>query len=76
MTIHVGANAKRLTGVGLAVVSGSGAVGPSKPASAAQSNRLTISTTVYPSPANAIPSARRWTSSSRGTTPRAVASAG
>ena len=62
MTIDVGANAKRLITVVLAAALatllaaalGSGVVGPAKEASA-QSNRLAISTTVYPSPTNSIP---------------------
>jgi len=63
MTIDAGANAKQLItivlaaalAVVLAVVLGSGVVGPSKSASAQGSNRLAISTTVYPSPTNSIP---------------------
>ena len=63
MTIDFGANAKRLTAVVLAtalatllaLALGSGVVGPSRSASAQGSNPLAISTTVYPSPASAIP---------------------
>ena len=62
MTIDVGANAKRLIAVVLAaalatllaVAFGSGVVGPTKSASAQGSNRLAISTTIYPSPTNSI----------------------
>ena len=39
----------------LAVVLGSGAVGPSKPASAQPANPLYLTTSVHPSPTNAIP---------------------
>ena len=63
MTIELGPNAKRLIAVVLAaalatllaVALGSGVVGPTKSASAQGSNRLAISTAVYPSPASAIP---------------------
>ena len=62
MTIELGPNAKRLIAVVLAaalatllaVALGSGVVGPTKSASAQGSNRLAISTAVYPSPASAI----------------------
>jgi uncharacterized repeat protein (TIGR01451 family) len=62
MTIDVGANARRLIAVVLAaalatllaVAFGSGVVGPTKSASAQGSNRLAISTTIYPSPTNSI----------------------
>ncbi len=62
MTFDVGANAKRLItvvlaaalAIVLAVVLGSGVVGPSRSASAQGSNPLAISTTVYPSPASSI----------------------
>ncbi len=62
-SMYLGPNAKRLAVVALAaalaallaVVVGSGVVGPTKSASAQGNNRLAISTAVYPSPAGAIP---------------------
>ena len=63
MTVGMGPNARRILVVViaaalaavLAVVLGSGAVGPSKPASAQPANPLYLTTSVHPSPTNAIP---------------------
>jgi Domain of unknown function DUF11 len=63
MMIEMGPNAKRLAvvvvaaalAVLMAVVLGSGAVGPSKPASAQPANPLYLTTSVHPSPTNRIP---------------------
>jgi hypothetical protein len=63
MMIEMGPNAKRLAVVVLAaalavlmaVVLGSGVVGPSKPASAQPANPLYLTTSVHPSPTNRIP---------------------
>ncbi len=63
MTVEMGPNARRILVVVvaatlaalLAVVLGSGAVGPSKPASAQPANPLYLTTSVHPSPTNAIP---------------------
>ena len=67
MMIEMGPNAKRLAVVMLAaalavlmaVVLGSGVVGPSKPASAQPANPLYLTTSVHPSPTNAIPKRTR-----------------
>jgi uncharacterized repeat protein (TIGR01451 family) len=63
MMIEMGPNAKRLAvvvvaaalAVLMAVVLGSGAVGPSKPASAQPANPLYLTTSVHPGPTDAIP---------------------
>ena len=63
MTVGMGPNARRILVVLvaaalatlLAVVLGSGAVGPSKLASAQPANPLYLTTSVHPSPTNAIP---------------------
>ena len=63
MTVGMGPNARRILVVViaaalaavLAVVLGSGAVGPSKPASAQPANPVYLTTSVHPSPTNAIP---------------------
>jgi hypothetical protein len=63
MMIEMGPNAKRLAvvvvaaalAVLMAVVLGSGVVGPSKPASAQPANPLYLTTSVHPSPTNRIP---------------------
>jgi uncharacterized repeat protein (TIGR01451 family) len=63
MAVGMGPNARRILVVVvaaalaalLAVVLGSGAVGPSKPASAQPANPLYLTTSVHPSPTNAIP---------------------
>jgi uncharacterized repeat protein (TIGR01451 family) len=63
MTVGMGPNARRILVVVvaatlaalLAVVLGSGVVGPSKPASAQPANPLYLTTSVHPSPTNAIP---------------------